>query len=451
MSIKTKLYLLAGTLHLFLLVAAYWFVEEVDYSFLLVEVFLIASFVCFVVLIKKVLSPFQYIDLFGDILHEQEFTSRFSHTGNKQLDNLMSLFNQMLKQLYDERLKLGDRKGMLQQLLDAIPLSIVIFDYNHEISQLNPEAERLLKVSQASVKGFQLESIDHPLVSELTSLPLGISQLVSDKEGKRYRCQKNTFKDRGFNRCFILIQELTRELDSSEKNTYEKLIRIMSHEVNNTIAATSSILKSCLNYAQDIKPEERTDYQNALRLVIDRTDSLNSFMQDYAKIVRLPSPSYESCNLFHLLLTAKRLFIEELENSSIKFSLPEIDPNDSEIYADKSQIEQVLLNIIKNAIESIADQNQSTSSIDKKIVCEILIQSEHLVLRITDSGPGIPQQAQRDIFTPFFTTKSEGQSIGLMLIRDILNSHNFEFRLFNAAENGACFEIQFPRKALSAS
>ncbi|MCW9015948.1 MAG: ATP-binding protein [Kangiellaceae bacterium] len=451
MSIKAKLYLLATVLHIFLLIAAYLFVDKIDYSFLLVEVFLVASFVGFVILIRKVLSPFQYIDLFGDILHEQEFTSRFSHTGNKQLDNLMSLFNQMLNQLYEERLRLGDRKGMLQQLLDAIPLSILVFDYNEEINQLNQAAEKLLGVSQTSVKGFQLESINHPLVRELKSLPLGVSQLVSDKEGKRYRCQKNTFKDRGFSRCFILVQELTRELDSSEKNTYEKLIRIMSHEVNNTIAATSSILKSCLNYAQDIKPEERADYQNALRLVIDRTHSLNSFMQDYAKIVRLPPPSYESCNLFHLLLTAKRLFNEELETNAIEFQLPRVEPNSSEIYADKSQIEQVLLNVVKNAIESIMNNGLSDGEKSKEIISDISSENNHLILRITDSGPGITEQAQRSIFTPFFTTKAEGQGIGLMLIRDILKSHNFAFKLYNSPNSGACFEIMFPKEPSSAS
>ena len=164
MSIKFKFYALTLILHAVLLVSAYFFVEENKMVFIAVECVLLTSLTLFLLLIKKILAPFEFVDLFNDILSEQEFTTRFSYTGNKELDNLMTLFNQMLSQLYDERLRLGDRKGMLQQLMDALPLSIIVFDFDKKISQLNPAAEMLLSCNNEEVKGKPIHDIQHSLV-----------------------------------------------------------------------------------------------------------------------------------------------------------------------------------------------------------------------------------------------------------------------------------------------
>jgi len=435
LSLKFKFYALTILLHAVLLVSAYFYLGEDKLEFVAVELFLLSSLFLFLSLVKKVLAPFEFVDLFSDVLHEQEFTTRFSHTGNRELDNLMSLFNQMLGQLYDERLRLGDRKGMLQQLMDAIPLSIIVFDYNNQISQLNPAAESLFNCRSDDLKNKYLNSIEHPLIDNLENLSPEYSQLLSDNKGRRFRCQRSLFRDRGFDRQFIIIQELTSELQSSERKTYEKLIRMMSHEVNNTMAATSSLLESCLHYSDQIDPEERDDYKTAMQLVIERTNNLNQFMQEYAQLVRLPKPSLESCNLRHLLLSIKRLFESKLNNNNIDLILPDSDGIDSQIEADQNQIEQVLINIIKNAVEAIDQEGE--------INITFITNKADLKLLVKDTGKGISEESQQSMFTPFFTTKVEGQGIGLMLVREILEAHHFEFSLYNRTQRGACFEINF--------
>ena len=435
MSLKFKFYALTFLLHAVLLTSSYFYLNEDKIAFVLVELFLLTSLFLFLRLVKKVLAPFEFVDLFSDVLHEQEFTTRFSHTGNRELDNLMALFNQMLTQLYDERLRLGDRKGMLQQLMDAIPLSIIVFDYNNKISQINPAAEILFSTSSGEAKTHALKNIQHPLVKQLQQLKPGQPQLLSDNTGRRFRSSLSMFRDRGFDRNFLIIQELTSELQSSERTTYEKLIRMMSHEVNNTMAATSSLLESCLHYSDQINPDERDDYKTAMQLVIKRTNNLNQFMQEYAQVVRLPHPSLESCNLGHLLLSIQRLFAPKLESENIRLTLADNNDIKTQIEADQSQIEQVLINVVKNAIESI----------EKNGEINIHFQQEggRLVLLIKDTGKGISADSQQYMFTPFFTTKAEGQGIGLMLIREILEAHQFEFSLYNLEQQGACFEIKF--------
>ncbi len=435
MSLKFKFYTLTFLLHAILLVSAYFFVEDNKMVFVAVEAFLLTSLLLFLLLIKRMLAPFELVDLFSEILSEQEFTTRFSFTGNKQIDNLMTLFNQMLSQLYDERLQLGDRKGMLQQLMDAIPLSIIVFDYDNKVSQLNPAAETLLDCTNQTIKGKPISFIQHSLIENLGLLQNNLSILVSDNKGRRYRCQKNVFRDKGFDRRFIIIQEITNELQLSERKTYEKLIRMMSHEVNNTMAATSSLLESCLHYSDQIEESERDDYRNAMQLVIKRTNNLNQFMQEYAQIVRLPKPSLEICNLNHLLMSVGRLYELQLRERNIEFLLPDSSGTKTEIQADQNQLEQVFINIIKNAVESIVTGG--------KIIISFEDDKSALILKIIDTGKGISDSCQQNLFTPFHTTKSDGQGIGLMLVREILDAHQFDFSLYNNAESGACFEIVF--------
>lgn len=435
MTLKAKLYLLCVLLHTLLFTAAWQFTLEPGWGFMAVEGFLLLSMMMFIVMIRKALEPIAQIELFKDIINEQDFTARFPESNNRELSDLVVLFNQMLKLLYEERLKLGDRKGMLQQLMDALPTAIIVFDFEGKASQVNPPAQKMLGVSEQQGLGKSFEQFDHPIMNKIADLPNAQSTLLSTHSGKRYRVERNTFRDRGFDRTFVIVEEVTRELQSSEKKTYEKLIRLMSHEVNNTMAATSSLLKSCLHYADQIQAQERDDYQDAMNLVIQRIDHLSAFMQDFANMVRLPPPSVEICNLYHMLMATKRLYEVKLKELHITFAMADFPAEQALINVDCNQIEQVLINVVKNAIEAITDNGFITVDIG----CE----KNRLVLKIHDSGHGLSKASEQDLFTPFYTTKAQGQGLGLMLVREILDAHQIPFALYNRPQGGACFEISF--------
>jgi len=437
-NLKKKLYLYTFFLHALLLMGVIVFVQEKGIVFLFIEFTLLVSVVLFLRLVHRVLAPFDYVDHFRKILGEQEFNTRFSKTGNRDLDDLLGLFNKMLTQLYEERSLLGDRKGMLQQLLDELPISVLVFDYEDRLSQINPAGCHFFQVELKSFLGRPLAHIDHPLIEPLSQIEMGRAKLMSDGSGKSYRCYHGSFRDRGFDRRFLFIQELTTELNSGQKQTYEKLIRMMSHEVNNTMAAARSILKSCLHYADQIEPSEREDYENALKLVIERADKLNHFMQDYAKLVRLPKPCLETCNLHHTFLSVQHLFGPELESRGIQFHIEAATLEGVAIQADQSQLEQVFINIVKNAMEAISEKGEIRVSIQESG------SGKYMFLRIEDDGPGLPKEASENLFKPFFTTKPHGQGLGLMLVRDILDAHGFAFRLSNRQPNGTLFEIRLP-------
>ena len=149
----------------------------------------------------------------------------------------------------------------------------------------------------------------------------------------------------------------------------------------------------------------------------------------------MPEPYLENCNLIHLLLSIRKLFEVSFNRKNISFLLPEIDPLATQIMAEQKRLEQVIINIVKNAVESIEQNGE--------ILVEIIKNNQQLILRIKYSGSEISKDAQRGLFTPFFTNKAEGQGIGWMLVREILDAHNFSFSLTNRELKGACFKITF--------
>ena len=230
----------------------------------------------------------------------------------------------------------------------------------------------------------------------------------------------------------MLVEELTALLNESERAAYEKLIRMMSHEVNNTIAATNSLLESCRTYAPQIDPVDRDDYLNALSVVITRNEHLNRFMADFAQVVKLPDPHLRPCELADLLDSLEIMFRAQCAQRCIQW-ISGWDRQLPRVSLDREQIEQVLINIIKNAIEAI----------DQGGVLEIRAQRQQgqVLLEIFDDGCGLDAAIQAELFTPFFTSKASGQGLGLTLVKEILLRHRFEFGLEQGADGRTCFSI----------
>ncbi|GAB3532129.1 hypothetical protein GCM10027443_15380 [Pontibacter brevis] len=237
-----------------------------------------------------------------------------------------------------------------------------------------------------------------------------------------YRCHRAHFLDRGFQHYFILIEELTEAILQNERQAYEKVIRVMSHEVNNTTGAINSILGSLQYYMPQLEEEHQPDFEHVLQVAIDRNANLNRFMANFAEVVRLPQPRKAPKDLHALLQGLQRLLQPQLEKRHISCTW-QLAPQPLVIPIDEQQMEQVILNILKNAMEAIGEEGE---------IC-IRTQLDPPQLTITDNGEGIPKEVQEHLFTPFYTTKNTGQGIGLTMVRDILVNHGFTFSLSSDA------------------
>ena len=250
------------------------------------------------------------------------------------------------------------------------------------------------------------------------------------------------FFDRGFPRSFLLLEELTEELRASEKAAYGKLIRMMSHEINNSVGAVGSLLDSFRGYAGDLGGEDRDDFLQAITVAITRLENLRAFMNGFAEVVRLPPPDRRATNLKQLLDEILLLWRPELDRRRIRVTWAHAEPLPP-IELDRNQIEQVLVNVLKNAVESIGEDGAIALSLGWEAGRNGSAPRSRPVLAIEDSGPGIPEDVQPLLFTPFFSTKKNGRGLGLTLVQEILSAHGFEFSLGQGKGGGAEFRVGF--------
>jgi nitrogen fixation/metabolism regulation signal transduction histidine kinase len=400
---------------------------------LLAELVLGLSAATGVSLVRAWIVPMRLVRDGMHLMQDGDFTAHFRPTGHAEIDAMIAVYNRMIDALRDERTRGREQEGFVQKLIAASPSGVLTLDHDGRVSLINDAAAGFLEAPASSVLGRRLETVDRPLARSLVRLPVGSSDIVTLHGRRRLKCVGATFYDRGHPRTFFMVQELTAELYQTEKAAYEKLIRMTTHEVNNSVAAVRSLLESMCTYAPQLANDDRLDFRRGIEVAVTRLDHLDAFMRGFADVVRLPSPELRPCNLKRLVddilvlmgpqLQARRIDVRWVEIADVGPSL-----------LDQNQIEQVLVNVVKNAMEAIGA--------DGRITLALRSTRGRLELEIADSGPGLPDAVRGHLFTPFFSTKKDGRGLGLTVVREILVQHRFEFDLDNADEGGTRFRLR---------
>ncbi|AZQ64679.1 hypothetical protein EI427_20865 [Flammeovirga pectinis] len=367
-----------------------------------------------------------------NLLANKDFQSRLLPTPHPVVNKLVVVFNKMVNQLHKERVEQREQSYFLEHLLKATPHGILVLDYDQKVIQSNPIILQILELEFNSIKGKTFTEIENPLLSEINQLALNQVKDIQLSGGRRYRCQKSSFIFQGFQQQFIIVQDLYLDDIKKEKQAYSKVIRMMSHEVNNSVGAMNSYLDT-LKLFSPADQELKTDYLEALSIVKSRNSAMAEFMKNFASVVKIPEPNLENVNLVKILQDLLEIYHTDFNDNHIKI-LNKL-PNELLVLADKSLLEQLFINIFKNAKEALLEVDQTDRTL------EISYNEESNKLSIWNSGPIISKEAQEKIFTPFYSSKPTGQGIGLMLCRDILIKHDWDFRLFSGLKEGATFEI----------
>jgi two-component system nitrogen regulation sensor histidine kinase NtrY len=406
MKLRTKYILFVTIIHLLALVLTYYIFREDKVFFIGAEVFVIISIVIAINLYQQLLRPLKTLMQGVEAIKDRDFNVKFVSTGKHEMDELIDVYNQMMDELRTERTRQEQQHFFLEKLIQTSPTGIVIMDFDGKIQQINPKAEQVMVPA---------------LLAHINALAPGDAITVKVDGATTYRLQKSHFIDRGFARHFVMIEDLTVEIVAAEKNVYGKVIRMMSHEVNNTVGPVNSIMESALKTSSD-------NLKDALQVAIDRNHHLNNFMRNYADLVKLPAPHKKSVDINQLVHSVGALMEIKAKDHNITF---EYNTVPCTILADELQIEQALINIVKNAMEAIGKEGAVIFTTDKNS------------LVIADNGPGISTEEAAQLFSPFFSTKKDGQGIGLTLVREILINHNFDFSLRTIAERQTEFTIRF--------
>lgn len=362
---------------------------------------------------RRAVRPMRAIANGMNLLKAQDFSSRLKKTGQSNADEIVQLFNRLMEQLKEERLKLREQNEFLDLLVLASPLGVVVLDYDGHIVQINPAAQKILGVGD-EYKGVGIQEFSQHAAFDVSSIPLRSTDTFNRADGSIYKVSHSSFVDRGFKRSFYLIEHLTEEVRKAERKAYEKVIRMMAHEVNNSVAGITSILDTSSQVLRDDEPE----LAEALGVCLERCYSMSDFVSRFAAVVKVPKVERKSIDLNRLVRDQRSLFESLVGEKRVTFEY-QLDPEVGELLLDAPLMEQVIINVVKNAIESIVAEGRVL----------IRTSAQNRTLEVIDNGAGIPKEVETKLFSPFFSTKPQGQGIGLLFIQEVLIQHGFSYSL----------------------
>lgn len=411
---------------------AYWatYLPDSRLPYYIMEGTIAFILIYLIVFYNKIVKPMHTIGNGMELLREQDFSSRLSPVGQHEADRIVNIFNRMMDQLKNERLRLREQNHFLDLLIQASPMGVIITDLDGNISQANPMAIKMLGIHLESLLNKPIEKIDSPLATELAALSKEETRVVRLNDANIYRCTFTFFIDRGFQHPFYLIERMTDEVIRAEKKAYEKVIRMIAHEVNNTTAGITSTLDTVEQALATEKDME--EICDVMHVCTERCFSMSKFITRFADVVKIPEPLLARNSLNETATTCVR-FMEGLCNDHhIQLTL-QCAPDVGDVNLDTSLFEQVLVNIIKNAVESIGQDGEIR-----------ITTTAPATLEVADNGPGISKETEEKLFSPFFSTKPHGQGIGLIFIREVLNRHGCTFSLRTYNDGWTRFRISFP-------
>ncbi len=393
----------------------------------------VLAIILLIVFYRSVMKPIRSITNGIDLLREQDFSSRLSHVNQHEADKIVDMFNGMMVALKEERLRLREQNHFLDLLVDVSPMGILILSDADRIKTANKAAAAFLGFADSStLEGLTVDSLDSQLASVLSGLSQGQTVTERLNDSMIYRCSRLSFMDQGYPHPFLLIEKLTEEVMIAEKKSYEKVIRVIAHEVNNSMAGVNSMLSTARLMLSD-SSDDYADLGEVVSVCEARCQSMSKFITAFADVVKIPEASLKPTDL-NSLIESWRVMLESLcgrHGIKIEFRLA---AQPIPVMTDTVLMEQVIINIVKNSAESIGSSGLIT----------VATSASPATLTVTDNGPGIDPEAAKKLFSPFFSTKVNGHGIGLLFVSEVLHKHSCKFSLATGQDGLTRFSISFP-------
>lgn len=401
-------------------------------ALIMAEIILVMMALTEWIIFRRVLRSRHVTETGMDLLREQDYSSRLAPVGQRDADKIVSLFNSLMERLKAEKLHVEEQEHLLNLLINASPLGIVSLDRAGKIRLANASAHKMLG---DDIIGMSLDDIPSPIARCCAGLQIGIPATLRLSDNMVYRCTRLVFMDRGISNPFYLIEILTEEVIIAEREAYGRVIRTLGHEVNNSMASISSLLSLLL----EIRPwgNDDTELTETVEACAARAAGLSDFISSYSRVVKIPEIKKEPVSLNSFVSSLRPFIASMAATRGITLVTETLEPSDTPIGLDSPLMEQAIINIVKNAIESIADRPGGLITVST---------TGNNRLTVTDNGAGILPEASGRLFTPFFSTKPSGQGLGLMFVSEILRRHGATFSLSTSPDDGLTrFSIRFKR------
>ncbi len=442
-NIIIRILVLAATLF------AFFFFLESEYR---ITLLLIAVLTIFQVygLIRFVDRTNRDLASFLESIRFSEFTRTFQIEGmGKSFNELSRAFNDVIRDFQEVRSEKEEHFHYLQSIVQNIDVSIIVYQKDGSVEMINKAAKKLFQIhSLKNIKG--LEQMSKELVTTLLNINPGENTLVKVQDQDdilQLAVYATEFKVKEKLIILATINNIQNVLEEQETEAWQKLIRVLTHEIMNSItpiASLSSTLDIMLKGITDtgeIKEHMDLDtvleIQQALQTINKRSTGLLHFVNTYRNLTRIPKPNFKIFPVKNLYQNIELLMEEEMKEKQIDFII-RIDPEDIEVSADEQLIEQVLINLIKNSMYALDNKE------DKRIELRGFQNKRgRVTMQVWDNGKGILPEVLDKIFIPFFTTKQSGSGIGLSLSRQILRLHNGTITAHSEPDQETVFTLTF--------
>ena len=415
--------------------------------------FAVASLILLIVLVVFLIKYLNQTNLkiayLFESLKNEDFTLRFpEETNPKSLNQLHKSLNKVNNLIRETQIKNKSQESYYQEILKQAKIGILTLNNKGHILFSNPTAKKLLNCNQLN-HIRQLEKVDEKLFDFLNNLKpfeRKLFQLTNERETVQLviKCTEVVLNKEALK--LITIQDINNELDEKETDSWMKLIRVLTHEIMNTITPITSISQSILNYYKtedgilpvaQINEDLIKNTVKGLEVIKNQGNDLMSFVQSYRSILNVPNPDKKIIDVTNLLEKVKVLASQESGFDTISFQIKNTSKN-FEIFADEKQIMQVLINLSKNALQSLQEKEGGII----ELISGITTNNEKYIM-VKDNGPGISQELIAQIFVPFFTTKSYGSGIGLSLSKQIMQIHGGALKVYSVPFKETSFTLVF--------
>jgi nitrogen fixation/metabolism regulation signal transduction histidine kinase len=391
--------------------------------------------------ISKQLSQF-----YQSVINEDSTISLKGNSGQHEtaLVNTLNTINSQISQLkYEKEVNFT----YLRQVVDHLNTGIIAYSKDGSVDIVNKASLNLLGLDTLN-NIYELKSFGENFYRKITNPSITGNDTIEVKKNQsilKFSLRSSMFRLGNQNIQLISLHNIKEELELNEVKSWEKLIRVITHEIMNSVSPVVSLTATIGKIfkkndtpldASEIENKHIQDTLKGLNIIKRRGNGLLEFVKKIRQVHLLPEPIKEEIKVNDLFEGVTRLMKHSLEENNISYET-NVYPATLTIYADRSLVEQILINLVKNSVEALENNSQ------KRLELKAFQVNEHKIIEITDNGAGIPQDIMEDIFIPFFSTKKEGSGIGLSLSRQIMRFHNGSIQVRSEPYEQTVFTLKF--------
>jgi len=441
-NISTRVGLLIATSFLFV-----WFVQTTEVEFIFIVLTgLVLLFLQVFLLTRYVSRLTRVMELFLDAVGKEEVPEIRFRSGKAPFRKLMEKSNAIKETMNARRLEKVKDEQILRHVINSADPGLFCFNSSGEVLFSNESARELISKHELSHLE-ELRSLNGKLFETFSNLPPGSPRVLrlhplknTGLSGRGEQLISVRLKElRIFDERYKLfsLQNIQEELHKNETDSWQKIIRVLTHEIMNAVTPMLSLSKSLQTRLNSGKGIEINKVSNGLSVIETTGKGLLDFVEEYRRLSLLPDPKKEMLNLSATLGAILLLFEEEAREKGIHLLL-KMEDSEAVILADPQQFEMVLLNLFRNAFDAFPEgQNE------KQVILRTVAQKNRVLVKVEDNGPGIPDELIDQVFVPFFSTKEKGSGIGLSLARQVMNKHEGSILLESVFGEGTLVVLVF--------